>query len=260
MVHGVPHGSLVNPDPPGILPRNGWWNVAVAHGVVPGHVFRARHEPGEVELRGNILDTSVDYIALGHVHIREQVGINAWYSGSTERTSWGDQSASPGWALVTLDKPGSMPIVEFQDVPARPMETLTPIDGADRDARELATIILERAAALGKPDAMLRVELQKTPRPLFRETEAIVRRETGEAAWLIRLTAPGDLLDPLGREAVSGLADLHPLALFDTFVRQREEAEVYEAEFAERFRTRGRAALEAAIRRSQEAVAIEGAA
>jgi hypothetical protein len=94
---------------------------------------------------------------------------------------------------------------------------------------------------------------------LFRETEAIVRREIGGIAWHIRLTAPGDLLDPLGRDAISGLAELHPLALFDDFLRKQLDAGIYDAEFAERFQVRGRAALEAAIRKTQEAATGEGA-
>jgi len=120
-------------------------------------------------------------------------------------------------------------------------------------------MILARAGALGMPHAMVRVELQNTPRPLFRETEAIVRREIGSSAWHIRLTAPGDLLDPLGRDAVSGLAELHPLKLFDDFLRKQTDAGIYDAEFAERFQMRGRAALETAIRKTQEAATSEGA-
>jgi hypothetical protein len=139
------------------------------------------------------------------------------------------------------------------------METLSPIDGAERTARDLAGMILARAGALGMPHAMVRVELQNTPRPLFRETEAIVRREIGGSAWHIRLTSPGDLLDPLGRDAISGLAELHPLKLFDDFLRQQTDAGIYDAEFAERFQARGRAALEAAMRKTQETATSEGA-
>jgi hypothetical protein len=138
------------------------------------------------------------------------------------------------------------------------METLSPIDGADRSARDLADMILSRSGALGMPQAMVRVELQNTPRPLFRETEAIVRREIGDNAWHIRLTAPGDLLDPLGRDAVSGLADLHPLSLFDDFISKQSDAGAYDTGFAERFQLRGRAALEAAIRKTQEAATSDG--
>lgn len=259
-VHGVPHGSLSNPDPPMVLPHPEYRNVVVAHGTAPGYQVRAGREAGEAELRGNVLDASLDYIALGHEHLRGQAGINAYYGGSTERTSWGDQPVQPGYALVTLTERGNMPQVEYVDLPARPMESLSPIDGADRSARDLADMILTRAGALGMPDAMVRVELKNTPRPLFRETEAIVRREIGENAWHIRLTAPGDLLDPLGREAVSGLADLHPLVMFDDFVQRQRLVGAYDEAFADRFGIRGRAALEGAIRRSQETATAEGGA
>jgi exonuclease SbcD len=258
VVHGVPHGALTNPDPPAILPFNGRWNIVVAHGVVPGYVFSAGREPGEADFRGNVLDAEHDYIALGHVHLRGQTAINAHYSGATERTSWGDQPAHPSYALVTLGRLGSVPIVEYIDLPARPMETLEPIDGTDRSARELADMILGRAGALGKPEAMVRVELRGVPRPLFRETDGLVRREIGENAWHIRLTAPGEILDPLGRDGALGLAELHPVTLFEAFVAGKVAAGDYDAAFAKTFRERGGAALEGAIGRLQEASAGEG--
>jgi DNA repair exonuclease SbcCD nuclease subunit len=266
LVHGVPHGALSNPDPPAVLPDSKWRNIVVAHGTTPGYKVQAGEqksrpgrEAGEAELRGNVLDVRLDYVALGHEHLRGPAGINAHFSGSTERTSWGDQAVQPGYALVTLGERGSVPQLEYIDLPARPMETLSPIDGAERSARELADMILSRAGALGMPDAMVRVELQNTPRPLYRETESIVRREIGSNAWYIRLTAPGDLDDPLGRDQISDLRDLQLLTLFDKFVRKQTDAGVYDAEFADRFALRGRAALETAQRKSQETTPGEGA-
>ncbi|MEZ4564975.1 MAG: DNA repair exonuclease [Thermomicrobiales bacterium] len=259
VVHGVPHGSLVNPDPPLILPESGKRNVVVTHGVAAGAKMAGSREQGETELRGNVFDTEIDYVAMGHIHLRQIVGLNKAYSGSTERTSWGDQGATPGYALVTLGSPGDLAQVEFIDTPARPMETLAAIDGADRTARDLADMILDRAGALGMPDAMVRVELRSTPRPLFRETDAIVRRETGDNAWLIRLTLPGEALDPLGREGPSTMADLNPLTLFSTFVEERRVAGDYEPAFAEAFGARGKLALERAIARVEDASANEAA-
>ena len=58
---------------------------------------------------------------------------------------------------------------------------------------------------------------------------------------------------------IARLADLHPLTLFDEFLRKQTDAGVYDAEFAERFQTRGRAALETAMRKTHEAAASEGA-
>jgi hypothetical protein len=233
-------------------------NIVVAHGVVSGHNVTRWHEPGEAKIQGNVLDTKIDYVALGHMHLRERVGINAHYSGSTERTSWSDELAQPGYALVTLGEPGDMPKVEYLDLPARPMVTLSPIDGLDRSARELAAMVIERAGGYGLPDAMMRVELQNTPRPLFREVDAIVRRETGENAWHIRLTSPGEGNGP-GPAAGRGPTDLHLLTLFGKFVDDRVEAGDYEGSFASVFRERGKTVLERAISRVQEASAIEGA-
>lgn len=259
VVHGVPHGSLVNPDPPLILPESGMRNIVVTHGVAAGAIMAGSREQGETELRGNLLDEDFDYVAMGHIHLRQTIGVNKVYSGSTERTSWGDQGATPGYALVTLGPPGDMAQVEFVDTPARPMETLSAIDGADRTARDLADMILDRAGALGKPDAMVRVELRGAPRPLFRETDAIVRRETGENAWLIRLTVPGEALDPLGREGPTTMADLNPLTLFGKFVEEKRRDNEYEPTFAEAFTARGTAALERAISRLEDATANEAA-
>lgn len=259
-VTGVPHGALANPEPLMVVPDLRRRNIVIAHGVVPGYVFAAGHEPGEVAIDPNVIALEHDYIALGHVHLRDKVHSNTYYSGSTERTSWGDQPVQPGYALVTLGAKGDVPQVEYIDVPARPMESLTPIDGGDKTARELAEMILARAGALGKPDAMVRVELRETPRPLFRETDAIVRREIGDNAWHIRLTAPGEALDLLGRDGVAGIGDLHPVTLFESFVQEKIKNGDYDATFAETFRTRGSQALERAIARLQDDSASEGAA
>lgn len=260
VVHGVPHGALTNPDPPLLLPDEHLRNVVMAHGVAGGALFTGGHEPGEVEIKGNILQSDYDYVALGHIHLRQNVGINAYYSGSTERTSWGDQPVQPGYALVSLGDRGAVPVVEYVDIPARPMETLFPIDGSERTARVLADTILQRAAALDRPEAMVRVELQNTPRPVFRETDRLVRRELNDLAWYIRLTAPGEALDPLGRDAANSLADLHPLTMFEAFVQEKEALGAYDSAFASAFRAKGRQAIESAITRVQETTSGDGAA
>lgn len=256
VVHAVPHGALTNPDPPEAMPTPGMRNVVVAHGVVPGYVYRG-HEPAEADVPGNLLAEEHHYIALGHVHLREKAGMNAYYCGSTERTSWGDEPAQPGYALVTIGEGHKVPRVEYIDLSARPMATLAPIDGADRSARDLADMILARAGALGEPEAMVRVELRQTPRPLFREVDAIVRRETGANAWHIRVMAHGEDLDGLG-PGPDG--DLNPRVLFTKFVTEKESSGEYEAAFAGAFRERGTAALERAIHRLQEASASESTA
>ena len=243
MVHGVPHGALINPDPPALLHHPTMRNIVVTHGVAPGFATWAGREAGEADLGGMCsipgsitwrLATSPPWQP-GHQCLVQRLDRADVLGGSGRATG-----IRPG----DLADRGDVPMVDFVDLPARPMETLSPIDGAN-GRHEIWRHDPGPGGCPRHAHAMVRVELN-TPRPLFRETEAIVRREIG-SAWHIRLTAPGDLLDPLGRDAMSGLAELHPLKLFDDFLRSRRDAGEMQFSGADA------AALEAAIRKTQEA-------
>jgi DNA repair exonuclease SbcCD nuclease subunit len=255
-VCAVPHGALTNPNPPAVVPWAGWRNVLVTHGLVPGLLPRGGREAGEEELHPLLLDAGFDYVALGHYHVWGAQGNRAWYSGSTERTGWGDEAVNPGYNLVTLGEPGAEPVVERVSLPARPMKTLHPIAGAGRAARELAEVILDRAQALGDPTAMVRVELRETPRSVRREVEATLRREVGSTVWSLQVFSPADVLAPFGaRREEASVLDLR--TLFAQFVAERSEGGEYDPAFAALFRDRGGRALEEAIQAAELADAIE---
>ena len=252
-VAAVPHGALTNPNPPIVWPEDGRRNLLVTHGLAPGAKMRGQgqREPGEEALSPTLLDAGFDYVALGHYHLGGDQGHNTWYSGSTERTGFGDEAVTPGWLLVELGAPGTLPSVEHRDVPARPMKTLFPLDGDGREARELADIVLDRLGALDQPNAITRVELRQTPRPVRREVEAILRREAAELVWSIQVYSPADILDRFERGATdAAMADLR--TLFGAFVDEQAERQVYDAAFAAAFRERGGRALEEAIRAAEE--------
>jgi DNA repair exonuclease SbcCD nuclease subunit len=254
-VVAVPHGALTNPDKPVAYPQRGRRSVLLTHGLVPGLIPRGPREPGEEELSGAMLDAGFDYVALGHYHPWGPQGNNAWYGGSTERIGWGDEKISPGYLIVELGAPGDPPTVEHVDLPARPMRTLTSIDGADCEARELADLVLDRVISLGEPEAMVRIELRDTPRPIRREAEAILRREAIPYVWSLQVFSPADILAGFGeRPAETGVTDLR--ALFAEFVALRTGKE-YDEAFAARFKARGDRALEDAIRAAEAAVAVE---
>jgi DNA repair exonuclease SbcCD nuclease subunit len=255
LVVAVPHGALTNPNPPVPSPWPGKRNVLVTHGLVPGLLPRGGREPGEEELSPLLLDAGFDYVALGHYHVWGPQGHRAWYSGSTERTGWGDEAVNPGYNLVTLGAPGEETVVERIELPARPMRTIHPIAGDGRDARELADLILDRALALGEPEAMVRVELRETPRRIRREVETILRRESPPVVWSLQVYSPADVLAPFGaRTDEPSVLDLR--ALFDQFVEERTGTE-YDAAFAAAFRERGARALEEAIRAAEAADVVE---
>lgn len=262
-VHTVPHGALTGPISPVPYPDSRHRNLLVTHGLTPGLQMRGRlvMEPGEEILAPDLLAHDLDYVALGHFHLGGDQGRNAWYAGSTERMGWGDEAVTPGYLLVTLGSPGDPPQVEVVPVAgARPMKSLHPINGEGRSAETLSSMILDRLQALAMPDAIVRVELRDTPRPIRREVESLVQRQLAELVWSIRVYSPADvraLFDQ--RVGDRSFADLQ--TLFRQFVDLRQQDLSYEPAFADAFRQRGTAALGEALRRSEEAsVAAEPAA
>ncbi len=257
MVTAVPHGALTNPNPPIADPHPDYRNVLVTHGFVPG-VVKRQGEPGEEELSSLLLDAAFEYIALGHYHVHGFASAIAAYSGSTERTGWGDYEATPGYLIVTLAGEGSPPELDHIPLPARPMVRLTPISGGERPAREIADLVLAAAVAHGDPEAMLRVQLNDTPRPVRREVEAIVRRESLALAWSLEIRPPKEEVF-YSMDDRSGEAELPSLrAMFDEFVTERVETS-REASFVAAVRERGGRALDEAIAASRDAEPAEAA-
>ncbi|MDP9347794.1 MAG: DNA repair exonuclease [Gemmatimonadota bacterium] len=251
----VPHGALTNPIPPIAVPEPGTRNVLITHGMVPGLLAKGQREAGEEELSGALLDAGFDYVALGHYHLWGAQGHNAWYSGSTERTGFGDEAVDPGYSIVELGAPGEAPRVEHIPIKTRPMKTLAPLIGDGRTARELADTILDRVKIMDQPDAIARVELKETPRPIRREVEAILRRESPPLVWSLQVFSPADVLAGFGeRSGEVSATDVR--SLFSQFVTERTGTE-YETEFAEAFRERGGQALDEAIRAAEAAAGAE---
>lgn len=255
----VPHGKLTDVSPPLVYPEPGMRNVLVTHGLVPGMSIRGHREPGEEEVSDTLLDADFDYIALGHFHLWGKQRHNAWYSGSTERMGWGDEAVDPGYLIVELTAPGEPAAVEHIPIAARPMKTLKALDGAGRTARELADMVLDRLRALDSPRAMTRIELQQTPRPVRRETEAILRREAPEVVWHLHVYSPADILAGFGeRRHEAAASDVR--VLFADFVADKTTRGEYDAAFAAAFRERGARAIDDAIRDAEAAASAEDAA
>lgn len=255
-VHAIPHGALTNPDPVMSQVAPGRRNILVCHGMVPGILAPGVHaEPGEQQLESTLLDAAFDYIALGHYHVFMQPAAKAWYSGSIDRFGWGDHAVKPGYAIATMGAPGDPVTVEHINIPARPMVNLQPINGRNRQARDIADAVMAQLVALQSPDAMTRVEFRDVDRSTRREAESILRREAASLAFSFAVAAERTGFSP-GAEQVpgtDGVADLQ--TLFTEFVTLRT-GEHFNDEFARAFLERGsRALVEASI--SQEAPAPE---
>ena len=256
VVHAFPHGALVDPNAQPPVPVANARNILIAHGLVAGMPLPNTHhrEPGEAELGMSLLGGELDYIALGHYHIHGQYAPKAHYSGSTERISWTDFDATPGYNIVTLNDAGFT--VEHIDLPGRPMVRLDGVS-ARGTAREIADAILHSAAGHNRPDGMFRVLLEDADRPTRREVEALLKREHREVAWSLEVQSRKESLFSAEGAAHADLPDFTPTAMFEQFVTQRQGEGVYTTEFAAAFRERGLRALQDAADRAEAAAAAE---
>ena len=247
-IQAIPHGALTNPDPVAPMVMPGRRNILVFHGMVPGILKPGQHtEAGEQELNTALLDSRFDYIALGHYHVAMQPAPKTWYAGSTERFGFGDWDVTPGYTLVTMGNPGEDVQVEHIDIPARPMITLKPVYGTGLRARDIVDRILTLLQADSTPDAMVRVELRETERPVRREVESILKRESEPFCWSLTVAQERTVFVPDASAPsldIDGVPDIR--TLFRTFVAERTGVH-YDAAFAERFLERGDQALMDAI-------------
>lgn len=252
-VVAIPHGKLADPLPPAAVPTPGMRNILVTHGLISGlRLSNQAAEPGEELVPDYVLDGEFDYIALGDYHLVQKMRSNAWYSGSTERIGWGDYHADPGYALVEFAENDLPPIFTHVPIATRPMKLLAPVDCADKSAREIADIVLQRLERDAPPDGMARVEFREATRPIRREAEAILRREAADLVWSLEVKSPHDILAPFGEiEPAMGVSDI--FSLFDEYVASRQFPIDFEASFKEK----GRRALEIASQKIEQAAATE---
>ncbi len=249
-VQAIPHGALTNPDPPIVSrPIPGMFNLVTTHGIAPGVLTdRYLSEPGEQQLPAKLISFSgIDYFALGHIHLGQQVTAHTWYAGSTERFGWGDEPATPGYRIVELVTPGDIPTVSHRPIQTRPMIRLKPEDGTGRTARDIADTILHQAGRLNDPEAMARVTLSQVDRGTRREVQTLLRRESTQIVWSLDLAPERQMFVPEGIAATEiddTALDLH--ALFAEFVASRRET-YPSAEFATAFLERGSRALTEAM-------------
>ncbi|HET8622862.1 MAG TPA: exonuclease SbcCD subunit D [Gemmatimonadales bacterium] len=183
-VLAVPHAALMGDERPILRPEgSARRQVLVVHGevegVIPGH--RAALEYGGAPLsRAELGLDQWSYVALGHYHVRHQVGPRAWYAGALEYVSsnlWGelaDEAAfgvqGKGWLLVDVDSGAA----KLAAVPAaRRVLDLEPVRGEHLDAAAIDAEINRRLAAVpgGIADQILRLRVYDVPRHVARSLD-----------------------------------------------------------------------------------------
>jgi len=89
---------------------------------VSGDEILADHE---VELTREQLDAlPVEYVALSHIHLHQQVADRAWYPGSPTAQSFGEREQK-GYIIATIrPEHPTTPLVDFRPTPARQLVTV----------------------------------------------------------------------------------------------------------------------------------------
>lgn len=93
-------------------------------GAEPGHSERALSLADTFAVQPQQLPPEYQYIALGHIHKRQQVKkapVPTWYCGTPYAIDFGEAEAEKGVHLVDLE-PGKSPVVHFE-----PLELLHPL-------------------------------------------------------------------------------------------------------------------------------------
>lgn len=259
-VQSVPHGALVNPDPPVVYAIPDMRNILLTHGMAAGVLPPgAISEPGEQELDSELFDAGFDYIALGHYHISMSPLARAWYSGSTERFGWGDADAVPGYLLVEMGDSGRAGQPVHRSIPTRGLHVLDPEYADTASTGEVVDRVMRQIDGLDDPEALTRVQIRNADRHVYRDIERQLRRESVDKTLYLAVSrqAPDDSPMQLDMEQLASMKDLK--SLFAEFVALRT-GEQYSAEFAATFLERGSAALDEAQRIVRESETEGGGA
>ncbi|UCE91745.1 MAG: exonuclease SbcCD subunit D [Methanobacteriota archaeon] len=136
-VHAMPHST----DPPMSAVIKGFkastdtkFNVLAIHAGIHGSDTYRMDDLNEQAIDMESVPDGLDYVALGHFHRFSKVRDRAYYSGSTERTGFGEAGQSKGIVEVDLDRNS----VRFHELAIRDMLVLDPIDASDLSATEIA--------------------------------------------------------------------------------------------------------------------------
>ncbi len=104
----------------------------------------------------------------------------------------------------------------------------------DKDAVQIAALIIEWLRAEEKPDAMAMAVVFGVPRAVRRQVEQILREEAKELAWSIQVRGASDILAGMGRERVD-LPTIDLEALFAKFVEGELANGNHDPAFSARF-------------------------
>jgi DNA repair protein SbcD/Mre11 len=156
-------------------------SILTAHGAVEGI---ARDFTDQYMISPEqILSDSWDYVALGHYHMYRKLLDNAYYSGSTDFTSfniWEEAGDPKGFIEYDTDKRQAT----FHELATRSVVDLRPIDAREMTAKELDDMLQSRISGVdgGHTDKIIRQVVEGLPRQTQKDIDyGFIRKIKSEA-------------------------------------------------------------------------------
>jgi DNA repair exonuclease SbcCD nuclease subunit len=188
-VHCLPHGSLQSVTPGSLRADDRVkHNVLVLHGQLGTDTVS--------DFGGEAIDLAAlaphewDYIALGHVHVRRTIGLNAAYAGAIEHTAvnlWAEAREPKGFWEIDLES-GKRTFHALTS--PREVVSLDPINALELEPHELTAVIEENFATVpgGITGKLVRLEVFNLARSVWRQIDPKALRRWRTTALNITLS------------------------------------------------------------------------
>lgn len=159
-------------------------NVFVGHGTVGTATVgeQPRSISHDLMIPLDVLE-QYDYVALNHIHKHQQVGPNAWYSGSLLCQSFGEKDEPKGWCVADVKK-GQVPQVAHIPNPhSRRFRDLTiaevthTVRGDAEESSDAVYRVVGEIAEADDPEACLAIAKFEATHPFTQNALTIRRAE-----------------------------------------------------------------------------------
>ena len=180
-IYALPHS--MNPSlaeiTSGLRPsRDTKLGVLVIHAGVVGTDTYKMDEFNEQTVPAENISPEWDYVALGHYHEFKKVCPRAYYSGSTERLSFGEAQQKKGIVEVDLDSHA----VKFHELSVRSMVDMEVFDASKLTSSEILQEAKERISGAIIDERIVRLTVKNVAPDAYRSLDVQAIRRMGSSA------------------------------------------------------------------------------
>ncbi len=196
--------------------------------ILAGHLMHSGARPGSektmlvgrdyVLLQSTIANPAFDYVALGHMHIKQRIDhpVPVVYPGSLQTIDFGDEGEEKGFYIVELDEAAArgkrVRSYEFHPVEARQFLTIK----VDANTDDPTGAVLHAIAKKDSADAIVRLQIKVSAEKEGLVQENEIRKALKEAYFIAAITkeVEQEHRSRLGAYSAEGITPLEALKLY----------------------------------------------